>query len=322
MKNNNFKIWISVNVAMFIVVIFGITYLQSHSYTDKTGISYIIIILFSLFYVLNVRNTLYFKKEYTILTRSEIPVYDPELDDIQFEGTGLFASHLKNLSDMYRNLNDGAVTQDRALDLLANRLGRREYFVQLGGNILITLGLIGTITGLIIAITGLEGVMTSLSESGKMILPGLKEALSGMGVAFYTTLFGAILGGFFLKLMHQASSNMAEEIVDEIAFRSEIHILPYLKKTVEHHINAQSNQLTEYVNQSRQLLESESEKIREYLAAVDDLKSNIVRFNAQIEKVEQQMDGTHLTVLKQIDKTLKQIQKDSKPIFKRLFGKG
>ena len=167
---------------------------------------------------------------------------------------------------------DGEVNQERALNIVENRLYRREYFVQLGSNIMITVGLIGTITGLIIAMTGLETVMTSLSESGDNIIGGLQTALSGMGTAFYTTLFGAILGGFFLKLLHQASSNMADEIIDEIAIKSEIHVLPFLKKTVENHVNAQSTQLLEYVNQSRQLLESESEKVRDYLSSIDDLK--------------------------------------------------
>jgi uncharacterized protein Yka (UPF0111/DUF47 family) len=120
--------------------------------------------------------------------------------------------------------------------------------------------------------------------------------------------------------MHQASSNMADEIIDEIAFRAEIHILPYLKKTVDQHINAQSTQLTKYVNQSRKLLESETEKINNYLTSIDDLKSNIEKFNEKIEQTEKQMDGTHLTVLKQIASTLKQIQKESKPLLKRFFG--
>jgi len=322
MKNQNFQIWVTVNVVMGVAFVYGFTILKSQEFSDKTGISYLIIILFGLFYALNVINTLYYKKEQNILAKKEIPNYNPENDDIEFEGSGLLAFHIGNLSEIYRNLNDGEVTQERALDIIANRLARREYFVQLGSNIMITLGLIGTITGLIIAITGLEVVMTSIGESGKMIIPGLKQALSGMGTAFYTTLFGAILGGFFLKLMHQASSNMADEIIDEIAFRSEINILPYLKKTVEHHINAQSTHLVEYVNQSRQLLESESEKINNYLLSIDDLKSNIEKFNVQIEQVEKQMDGTHLTVLKQIDNTLKQMQKDSKPLLKRLFGTG
>lgn len=321
MQNRNFQIWITINIVMGIAAVYGFSILRTQGFNDKTGISYLIIILFGLFYGLNVLNTIYYKKEQDILKREELPSFNSENEDIEFEGSGLFAYHIENLSKIYQNLNDGEVEQDRALDIIANRLARREYFVQLGANILITLGLIGTITGLISSMSGLETVMTTLDESGKDILPGLKQALSGMGTAFYTTLFGAILGGFFLKLMHQASSNMADEIIDDIAFRSEIHILPHLKKTVEQHINAQSNQLTEYVNQSRQLLESESEKISNYLLSIDDLKSNIERFNVQIEQVEQQMDGTHLTVLKGIDKTLKQIQKDSKPLFARIFGK-
>ena len=54
---------------------------------------------------------------------------------------------------------------------------------------------------------------------------------------------------------------------------------------------------------------------------VEFIESRFKVRSKQIEQVEQQMDGTHLTVLKQIDSTLKQIQKDSKPLFKRLFGK-
>ena len=337
MKKLNFQIWIAVNILMAISAVYGYSILASQEFSDKTGISYFIIILFALFYGLNVINTLYYNKEQNLLDQSALPNYNPELDDIDFEGKGLFAFHVSNLSDIYRNLNDGEVNQDRALDIIANRLARREYFVQLGSNIMITVGLIGTITGLIIAMTGLESVMTALSESGENIIGGLQKALSGMGTAFYTTLFGAILGGFFLKLLHQASSNMADEIIDEIAFKSEIHLLPFLKKTVEHHVNAQSTQLLEYVNQSRQLLGSESEKVSDYLSSIDDLKINfekfnnkiddlmkinIEKFNNKMEELETNMDGTHLTYLKQIDETLKQIQKESKPFFNRLFRTG
>jgi len=336
MNKQNFQIWITVNILMAISTVYGYRILVSQEFSDKTGISYIIIILFALFYGLNVVNTLYYKKEQNILDKGNLPKYNPEIDDLDFEGIGLFAFHIGNLSDIYRNMLDGEVNQERALNIVENRLYRREYFVQLGSNIMITVGLIGTITGLIIAMTGLETVMTSLSESGDNIIGGLQTALSGMGTAFYTTLFGAILGGFFLKLLHQASSNMADEIIDEIAIKSEIHVLPFLKKTVENHVNAQSTQLLEYVNQSRQLLESESEKVRDYLSSIDDLKINIEKFNNKIddlmkiniekfnnkmEELETNMDGTQLTILKEIDSTLKQIQKDSKPFINRLFRK-
>ena len=129
---------------------------------------------------------------------------------------------------------------------------------------------------------------------------------------------------------------MVDEIIDEIAIKSEIHVLPFLKKTVDNHVNSQSTQLLEYVNQSRQLLESESEKVRDYLSSIDDLKINFEKFNNKIddlmkiniekinnkvEELETNMDGTHLTFLKEIDSTLKQIQKDSKPFINRLFRK-
>ena len=217
---------------------------------------------------------------------------------IEFNGEGILAEHIANLSKIYDNLFDGQVSQEKSLDVLANRLLRREYFVQLGSNIMITLGLIGTITGLIISITGLENVMTSLNDSGTDIIPGLKQALSGMGTAFYTTLFGAILGGFFLKILHLSTSNIAEEVIDEIALISEIHVLPHLKISVEKNTNAKTNQLLEYVTKSRALLDRETEKMNSHMNAISDLNTNIERFNKNIEEVEKEMDGTHLTVLK------------------------
>ena len=41
----------------------------------------------------------------------------------------------------------------------------------------------------------------------------------------------------------------------------------------------------------------------------------------KIEDLEKNMDGTHLEFLKKINDTLKQIQKDSKPFFNRIFRK-
>ena len=79
-------------------------------------------------------------------------MFNYNYNEIQFDGEGILAEHIANLSKIYDNLFDGQVNQEKSLDVLANRLLRREYFVQLGSNIMITLGLIGTITGLIMSI--------------------------------------------------------------------------------------------------------------------------------------------------------------------------
>ena len=105
MENRNFQIWIAINVVMGLTGYYGYTILRSQEFSDKTGISYLIIGLFGLFYILNVINTLYYNEEHDLLAQEEIPKYNPEIDDIEFEGSGLLATHVGNLSDIYKIIN-------------------------------------------------------------------------------------------------------------------------------------------------------------------------------------------------------------------------
>ena len=236
-----------------------------------------------------------------------------------YDGSPLFKQHIDNLSAIYDSINDGEVDQNNSLDYLSNQLARREHFVRLGSNIMITLGLIGTISGLIIAITGLEEVMTSLGDDGKVVVGGLKQALSGMGTAFYTTLFGAILGGFFLKLMHQSSINIADEIVDDMSLKSEIYILPHFKKTIENHINTQSGVLTKYVKESQKLLQKETKNMGDYMESITSLGSSIDELNKKMEATQEDVRENHLTLLNKIHQTLKKTQQKSRSGIKRFF---
>ena len=319
-SNINFQLWIGVNILLVIVVVYGYMLLVNQGFKDDTNISYLILCIFSLFYILNIINTLYYNKEYQLIKESVLPRYDGESRKILYDGSPLFEKHIDNLSAIYNSLNDGDVDQTNSLDYLSNQLTRREEFVRLGSNVLITLGLIGTITGLIISITGLEEVMTSLGDDGTVVVGGLKQALSGMGTAFYTTLFGAILGGFFLKLMHQSSINIADEIIDDISLKSEVYILPHLKKTVENHINTQSSLLTTYMENSQKLLQDGTTNINNYIRSMDSLTSNIDSLNEKIKNMDKDIEEAPSTILKRIDKTLKKIREESKPIIKRFFG--
>jgi MotA/TolQ/ExbB proton channel family len=67
--------------------------------------------------------------------------------------------------------------------------------------LMVTLGLIGTILGLIISIGGLETVMTQVEGLSQGIFGGIKETIRGMAIAFYSTLFGAVLGAVVLRLL-------------------------------------------------------------------------------------------------------------------------
>ena len=319
-NNNNFNLWSIINIVLIIGFALSFRILNEQGFQDSTGISYIIVILFLFFYILNISNTIFFHNEYQLLDKSMTPEYDRKNNKIIYSGSSVFRSHLDNLSKIYNSMNDGTVNQDNSLEYLANKLSRREYFVQLGSNIMITLGLIGTISGLIISITGLEEVMTSLGEDGTVVVGGLKQALDGMGTAFYTTLFGAVLGGFFLKLLHQSSINIADEVVDEIALKTEIYVIPYLSKTVESNINSQSKLLTNYMEQSQDVLKKETDNIKAYMDKVTSLTSSLESLNKKINEHEENIGTTHLSLLKRIEVILKKIQEDSKPLLKRFFG--
>ena len=317
--NYNYQLWIFVNVLMLVAFIAGIRLLHSFEFNDSTGISYGILATFILFYALNLVNTTYFNKQLDKIQATPLPAYNNIIDNIEYEGDDLLQDHINSLVTIHNNNTDGKVNQNNALDIIANKLARREYLVQLGSNIMVTLGLIGTITGLIVAISGLETVMTSLESDGNMLLPGLKKALSGMGSAFYTTLFGAVLGGFFLKLLHQATNNMAEELVDEIALRAELYVIPFLEKTAEQTINNNLIGLTGTMIDFSHFIETASTRVAEYLESFDGLKNQIEIFNVKIGNVEPQMNGVHLQALKEIDNTLKGMKVEKKSLIKRLF---
>ena len=78
--------------------------------------------------------------------------------------------------------------------------GRVDNIGVLAG-MLITVGLLGTVVGLIITVTGLDEVLQSNSGDFAEMKAGMTRTISGMGTAFYTTFFGALLGGVVLKVL-------------------------------------------------------------------------------------------------------------------------
>jgi len=91
---------------------------------------------------------------------------------------------------------------------------RSSRFVGLLGSLLITVGLIGTVMGLTVTLTGLNGALNNVGADTETMLNSLSEALSGMGLAFYTTLLGAIMGGVLLRVFAYISDNSIEALQD------------------------------------------------------------------------------------------------------------
>lgn len=147
---------------------------------------------------------------------------------LQSSEPSLFRDHIDNLHEIFRR--DCNISQDNLVTLLQSRLLAKTRVVEFCSSILVTLGLVGTIIGLIQSAGGLTEVFQAMTGGDKSIMQGVESALGGMGVAFYTTLMGAILGGVCLRLLSNLVDANTEHTVSHIAELTEIYILPILRR--------------------------------------------------------------------------------------------
>jgi len=192
---------------------------------DATGVARAIVIFFVVALGINALNTYSVFFEFDAVRRSR----------------GLFAQHVANLRDIAQNKI--GVEQEFSLEIIENRLLRREGWVQLFSNLLITLGMVGTVLGLTIAMGSLSGTIGAIRDNLTATdggsapdlaapIAGLSGALAGMSTAFLTTLLGAVLGGLTLKLLSHSTTNLIEDLVDTIRHKTEAEVIPTLQREV------------------------------------------------------------------------------------------
>ncbi|MEM1231366.1 MAG: MotA/TolQ/ExbB proton channel family protein [Pseudomonadota bacterium] len=143
----------------------------------------------------------------------------------------LFRHHIQNLHTIAQSATE--VSQDNLIELLHGRLAARNKIVELFASVLITLGLIGTILGLILMMGSLTEVMagSEINEQFMNRLIGDEGPLADLGVAFVTTLLGAALGGVILRVLTSIVDANIMEYVAHIAELTEVYVLPYLRST-------------------------------------------------------------------------------------------
>jgi ElaB/YqjD/DUF883 family membrane-anchored ribosome-binding protein len=80
--------------------------------------------------------------------------------------------------------------------------------------------------GLIITVTGLDHVLSVDNSNYVAMQKGLNETVSGMGTAFYTTFFGALLGGVVLKVLCAEVKKSATLLVADVLRFGELFMAP------------------------------------------------------------------------------------------------
>lgn len=144
--------------------------------------------------------------------------------------------------------------------------------VDVFGNLLITMGLIGTIVGLTITLAGLTTSMQALGSNQDELLKGLRHAMSGMGTAFYATLLGAVLGGVLLRVFVLINNHGIDELAENLKKICMVYCSSDIKPGLGRELRFLNVELTAIGHNARLLQ-----------AAMDESKQAIVAFREQAQ---------------------------------------
>ena len=98
------------------------------------------------------------------------------------------------------------------INMLRLKLSHRIQIIRIIANLLVFLGLIGTVIGFIIALSGVNAEAVSQADSVASMVSTL---IQGMSVALYTTLLGAVLN-VWLNINHRVLSTGTVNLISEI----------------------------------------------------------------------------------------------------------
>ncbi len=144
----------------------------------------------------------------------------------------IFRTHIESLFRIFQVSSD--ISQDSLIEILQARLLARNSLIEISASVLVTIGLIGTIVGLIVMadslgiILGNAGSIPPTELMSRIAGPG--GPMSGLGVAFYTTLFGAVLGGVFLRIFTIIVDSAVTQYTAHVAELTEINVLPFMRQ--------------------------------------------------------------------------------------------
>jgi len=199
--------------------------------TDETYLCVGIFVLFAIGIVLNFLGVRQLRVEYVCAAAcmEQLRVAEGLKGVLQGLPAGVFHKHVQDLGNIARY--DESFTQDGLVTLLYSRLMAKAKVVEILSSVLVSLGLIGTILGLITMTNGLSATMDSLnSDDAGALLGGMRETMSGLGTAFYTTLVGALFGSVVLRLLNNVYTSNVDHLVSYVASTAEVRIVPRLKQ--------------------------------------------------------------------------------------------
>lgn len=134
--------------------------------------------------------------------------------------------HLERLASKARFGGPRPIDQTLLLDSFEGELRRSHHFGWFVADLLLTLGLLGTVVGFILMLSPISGLE---SDDHGAIRHALTVMGGGMAVALYTTLTG-LIGGTLLKIQGLLLDGAVEELVQRMTQVTEVYVLPRIER--------------------------------------------------------------------------------------------
>jgi hypothetical protein len=205
--------------------------------SDRSYISYVILLLYG---VLSLQWLVLVKQLATdtqvvddMNTRlSDLAPGDVTLDagSVSIQGkpleSGICADYLQELIRKSQRQIEGELDHRLLLEVLTERLMTRYTFGHWAADMLLKLGLLGTILGFIMMLSPV-GELTDFDPNVLQKLLG--QMSGGMAVALYTTIAGLVTSTL-LGLQYEMLDTAASRLVDKVAIAVDVYILPTLNR--------------------------------------------------------------------------------------------
>ena len=179
-------------VFLFVLITQG--YVSKAIKADITNMVIVILTLFSVGFILAAYRTFWLSRELNYSYLKILPPNSISRDFLQ-NSKKLDASSRNNLAASLRI-----------------KLSSKINYIKFMANTLVILGLIGTVIGFIIALSGVDGSVSSNPEEVSKMVSTL---IQGMSVALYTTLVGSICS-VWLNICYQIMSTGANNLLSKI----------------------------------------------------------------------------------------------------------
>lgn len=204
--------WAAASVTVYLTLYLD-TDLIANIQQDESRVTILIMILFVIGVLLSFSLAITLTNEAKQAIRLGIDARDGSLSEVNTR-LGVYAVQ-RFFASLKRVVAGNTPPDIEALiDVELNTYQRRSHAVEVIGNLLITLGLIGTVIGLTFTLSGLTTSLDALGQDQQRLLRGLENAMSGMGTAFYTTLLGAVLGGVLLRIFALITDHGISDLSD------------------------------------------------------------------------------------------------------------